>query len=376
MKKVHLMALPLAAVLALPVLAQNVPPAPPSNSSSTDSSQQNTQQQPTTNSSDQNLSNEQNPSTNNSTSQTTTNPNASTADKNLEARQPLQQQTHEGFWGHLNPFARKKYVARQLNPVKDRLNELDELQTKNSNMIKDVDARATEGIRLASVKANEADQHAIDAGNKAQLAQTTATDASTRLTTVQSAVQNIDQFQAASQVEIRFRPGQSVLSHQAKSALDDLADSVKDKKGYIVEVQGFSAGNGSASVENSQRMAQSVVRYLVINHDIPVYRIYTVGMGNAPMTADDGSKKHVRGGRVQVSLLKNAIGDIQVPSNNTNSASSTTNSGGVTGNTATPAQSNPPSSNSVQPSKNLSTPNTPASQPPSSTTEQPQPPKF
>ena len=30
-------------------------------------------------------------------------------------------------------------------------------------------------------------------------------------------------------------------------------------------------------------MAESVVRYLVLNHDIPVYRIYLVGMGNAPM---------------------------------------------------------------------------------------------
>jgi len=29
-------------------------------------------------------------------------------------------------------------------------------------------------------------------------------------------------------------------------------------------------------------MAESVVRYLVLTHDIPVYRIYLVGMGNAP----------------------------------------------------------------------------------------------
>ncbi len=34
-------------------------------------------------------------------------------DKQLE---PLKPDTHEGFWGHLNPFARKKYVQRQLGP--------------------------------------------------------------------------------------------------------------------------------------------------------------------------------------------------------------------------------------------------------------------
>jgi outer membrane protein OmpA-like peptidoglycan-associated protein len=351
MKKVHLMALPLAAVLALPALAQNsMPPAPPSNSSVTSSSSQTTPQQPTTT--------DQNTQTTTDQNNTQTNPNATKAENEIQ-HEPLQQ-THEGFWGHLNPFARKKYVQRQLEPVRGRLNELDELSAKNAKMIQDVDSRATEGIRIASLKANDADQHAIDAGNRAQLAQTTATDASNRLTKVQSAVQTIDQFKPASQVEIRFRPGQSVLSHQAKSALDDLASSVQGQKGYIIEVQGFSAGAGSASVENSQHMAQSVVRYLVINHQVPVYRIYTVGMGNAPIIADDGTKHRVRGGRVEIALLKNGIGDIDVPANNSSS---------------TP--SNPPTDNtdnSVQP-KNMSTPSTPATQPPPSTTEQPQSPQ-
>jgi hypothetical protein len=33
----------------------------------------------------------------------------------------------EGFWGHMNPFARKKWVAREVDPIKDRTNELDQL---------------------------------------------------------------------------------------------------------------------------------------------------------------------------------------------------------------------------------------------------------
>ena len=80
---------------------------------------------------------------------------------------------------------------------------------------------------MASTKANEADQHAIDAGNKAQMAQQTATQANTRLTTVEQVVGNIDQYKAATQTEIRFRPGQSVLSKNAKSALDDMATPLK-----------------------------------------------------------------------------------------------------------------------------------------------------
>jgi hypothetical protein len=57
-------------------------------------------------------------------------------------------------------------------------------------------------------------------------------------------------------------------------------------------------------------MAESVVRYLVLNHEIPVYRIYLVGMGNAPAqaTASDAKPvKRVSGGRVEISLLKNNL---------------------------------------------------------------------
>jgi len=223
---------------------------------------------------------------------------------------PLQPPAREGFWGRVNPFARKKYVQRQTGPIRDRLNELDELTASNSKMIKDVDARAQQGIQLASAKANEADQHAIDAGNKAQMAQQTATQANTRLTTVEQVVGNIDQYKATNQTEIRFRPGQSVLSKNAKTALDDLATPLKNQRGYIIEVQGFSSGRGQAAIATSQKMADSVVRYLVLNHDIPVYRIYVVGMGNAPVqtaNADDSKTKRTSGGRVEISLLKNDL---------------------------------------------------------------------
>ena len=226
-------------------------------------------------------------------------------------KQPLQPDTHEGFWGHLNPFARKKYVQRQTSPIRDRVNELDELTAANSKMIRDTDSRAQEGIRLASNKANEADQHAIDAGNKAQMAQQTASAANTRLTTVEQVVGNIDQYKASNQTEIRFRPGQSVLSKNAKAALDDLATPLKNQRGYIIEVQGFSSGHGQAAIATSQKMADSVVRYLVLNHDIPVYRIFVVGMGNAPIqtaeTAEKGKTKRISGGRVEISLLKNDL---------------------------------------------------------------------
>jgi outer membrane protein OmpA-like peptidoglycan-associated protein len=271
-------ALLLALVLALPAFAQQ-----------TNSTSQDQQAAPQANSADQ-------------SAQTT----------GASGKPALQPDTHEGFWGHLNPFARKKYVQRQTSPIRDRVNELDELTSENSKNIKDVDSRAQQGIQLASSKANEADQHAVDAGNKAQAAQQTANQASTRINTVEQVVNNIDQYKATNQTEIRFRPGQTALSKNAKSALDDMATPLKSQRGYILEVQGFSSGRGQTAIAVSQKMADSVVRYLVLNHDIPVYRIYVVGMGNAPVQASADQQgqvksKHTSGGRVEVSLLKNDL---------------------------------------------------------------------
>jgi outer membrane protein OmpA-like peptidoglycan-associated protein len=226
----------------------------------------------------------------------------------MSARQPLQPETREGFWGKVNPFARKKYVQRQLSPIRNRVNELDDLTAANAKQIKDVDVRAQEGIRQADAKATQADQHAIDAGNKAQQANQTALQASNHLNTVEQVVGNIDQYQPATQTEIRFRSGQTALSPKAKQALDDMTANLKDQKGYIIEVQGFSTGAGQSGVQSSQAMANSVVRYLVTRNDVPVYRVFVMGMGNAKLPAsEDGSKARTHGNRVEISLLKNNV---------------------------------------------------------------------
>ena len=242
---------------------------------------------------------------------------ASTSD-----RQPIPPPTSKNFWDGddpnlvnlvTHPFANKKYVQRQVGPIRDRINELDQLTSENSRTIKDVDARATQGIQLASEKVNLADQHASDAANQAQVAQTSATQASTRVGTVEQMVGNLDQYKEGAQTEIHFRPGQSVLSKSAKDALDEMAAPLKDQHSYIIEVRGFATGRGAAALASSRKMADSVVRYLVLNHEIPVYRVYVMSMGNAPVGGGDGTMaKHSSGGRVEVSVLKNdLVGSVQ-----------------------------------------------------------------
>src|SRR5256885_13959995 len=80
-------------------------------------------------------------------SNTTAPPATSTT--NDRVLEPLPPQTATDFWDGddpnlvslvTHPFASKKYVQRMTRPIKDRLNELDEITSNNATAIKDVDA--------------------------------------------------------------------------------------------------------------------------------------------------------------------------------------------------------------------------------------------
>ncbi len=237
-------------------------------------------------------------------SQTTATPQQSADDSSTYATgKPLAGTSKEGFWGHVNPFARKKWVNRQITPIKDRTNELDQLQAKNRNDIHDVDSRAQAGISKANSAAALADQHAQDASNRAASANTLASNASTRTDSLNTTVTNLDQYQEVTSTTIPFAAGRTVLGKTGKADLDDLATKLANEKGYILEVEGYSRDG----VQTSQAMADSVVRYLVTEHQVPVFRIYKSGLGKQTTSAQTGDVQNAIRNGVKVSLLHNSL---------------------------------------------------------------------
>lgn len=224
---------------------------------------------------------------------------------------PLATKTNEGFWGKVNPFARKKWVGRQLDPVKDRLNELDQLQAKNANDIKDVDQRAQNGIHAAQSTADQANQTAGQANQTATQATQVAQTASQKTEQLGQTVAGIDQFHPITNTDINFRPGQTMLNQKAKDALDQVVSQMQGQKGYVVEVAGYSRSRGMAGVQQSQHMAEAVVRYLA-EHQIPVWRIHEIAMGNTPPSSDNGEQSKP-GSLVRVSLMANSLASLGTP---------------------------------------------------------------
>src|SRR5580704_12264224 len=121
--------------------------------------------------------------------------------------QPSLNPPKEGFWGRVNPFARKKWVQKRLDPINDRLSELDQVNAKNAQDIKDVDARAQAGIHQAQSTADQANQTAQSASSTANQAQTVATQASDQTGKLNTTVAGLDQYQKVNDMEIHFRAG-------------------------------------------------------------------------------------------------------------------------------------------------------------------------
>ena len=215
----------------------------------------------------------------------------------------------EGFWGKVNPFARKKWVNKRLDPIKGQLNELDEVNAKNAQDIKDVDSRAQAGINKAQTAADAANQVATAAGTQAQQANTVAGQATAKVGQINTTVNGLDTYAEKNAMTIRFRPGSTVLSKDAKEQLDQMAANLTGHQGYVLEIQAFAPMKGSAGITSSDRLAEAVKRYLVTEHEIPVYRMHSVALGNMPAagTNADSTEAKVRTNHVELRLMENSL---------------------------------------------------------------------
>lgn len=213
----------------------------------------------------------------------------------------------EGFWGHLNPFARKSWVKKRTDPINDRLTELDQVNAKNAKDISDVDARAQAGIKKAQDAADAANQAATAAGTRAQGANQIAQNANGEVNQINTKVNGLDQFHPIQDVDIHFRGGSPVLTQDAKQQLDDMAAKLAGRQGYIIEMEAHSPAAGAAGIQNSERLAEAVKRYLVTEHQIPVYRMHAVALGNAQVASNEGDMTRVRTSSVHIRLMENSL---------------------------------------------------------------------
>jgi OOP family OmpA-OmpF porin len=206
--------------------------------------------------------------------------------------------------------ASKNYVRQETTPLINKTNELDDLTAKNTNAIKDVDARAQAGIQQVTAKAAEVDQKAQAASSQATQAQTQADNAVRRVDSLQNTVANLDNYRVVTETAVHFGFDKDNLTKPAKDALDQLATDVPNAKGYIITVEGGtdSIGNADYNYALSERRADAVIQYLAAQHSIPAHKIYLIGLGkDKPVDSNKTRDGRAKNRRVDVRLMTNSV---------------------------------------------------------------------
>lgn len=207
--------------------------------------------------------------------------------------------------------ASKNYVRQETTPLINKTNELDDMTAKNSRDIKDVDSRSQSGIQQVQAKADEVNRKAQAAGQQADQAQTLASSAVNRVDTLQNTVANLDNYHVVNQTSVQFGFDKDELTKPAQEALDQLATSVPNTKGYIITVEGATDSTGDAEYNYalSQRRADAVIQYLASQHSVPAYKIYLIGLGkDKPVESNATREGRAKNRRVDVRLMTNTSG--------------------------------------------------------------------
>ena len=210
----------------------------------------------------------------------------------------------------------KKYVRNETTPLINKTNELDDMTAKNSNAIKDVDARATAGIQQVNAKAADVDKKALAAGQSADQAQQMANTATQRVDALTNTVANLDNYRPVAETAVHFGFNKDNLTKQAKEALDQLGADISSTKGYIITVEGGtdSVGSDDYNYQLSQRRADSVIQYLASQYNVPAHKIYLIGLGkDKPVETNKTAEGRSQNRRVNVKLMTNINGGQTAP---------------------------------------------------------------
>lgn len=217
--------------------------------------------------------------------------------------------------------ATKKYVAQTVAPVETRVGgtesknaeqdktlaehkkDIDDIGTdlsRTKERVTDADSKATAAGQAAQ-QANQAAQQANQSANNAQQsannaqqsADGTRSFAEQGLNRVDRTMAAMNKWNLSTSVTVLFPVGQSTLSKEGKTQLDDFAQNIVGYDRYQIEVQGFTDKTGPASVNEalSEARANAVARYLTNEHKIPVRSVSMLGSGYALPVGDDKTRE-------------------------------------------------------------------------------------
>jgi outer membrane protein OmpA-like peptidoglycan-associated protein len=206
--------------------------------------------------------------------------------------------------------ATKKWVRQQTTPIQAKVDQVGEQTTQQgqalettkgelSGNIKQVDERAQSGISAAQERASAAETRAGEAISRAEAANQGVAKNNEAINnlrgSLQQVVANLDDYQPKGEAVVMFKFDSAKLTEEGMQQLDQLFADRNAMKRYFVAVQGFTdqVGSSEYNAALSRRRADAVVQYLVAQHEVPIYRVHMIGLGEQK-PADEGKTRESR----------------------------------------------------------------------------------
>jgi len=201
--------------------------------------------------------------------------------------------------------ATKKYVRNRVNeratPLENRTGELEETSRRNTQDISRL-GRELEDVRQ---KTDRAQQTADRAASSAEQANTRVNGVEQSVTDLRN---NLDKYTVQKTVTVRFQANRANLEPDAMSSIDELASQIKDRNGFLLEIQGYASSEGDLQKNErlSEARSESVRRYLAERYSIPLFRMSILGFGiSRPIASNETLEGREQNRRVEVRLLTN-----------------------------------------------------------------------
>jgi outer membrane protein OmpA-like peptidoglycan-associated protein len=235
--------------------------------------------------------------------------------------------------------ASKGYVRNQVQASSDQLaskhdSDVKRVETNVSELSDQVGENArvtkehTTQIATNATKINETSTDLQGAKNeirsvdsKAGGAMTAAQNASAangetnkRVEGLSSQFENRNNYNVAAEESVHFAFNSAKLQPEFHSVLDGLAQKIKQDPNAVVVLEGRTDSTGDAdyNIKLGQQRLDAVLRYLVVNSDVPIQRIYQLSLGKEKPVADNKTKEGREQNRATVVriLSPNATGTV------------------------------------------------------------------
>jgi outer membrane protein OmpA-like peptidoglycan-associated protein len=191
--------------------------------------------------------------------------------------------------------ATKNYVKQSITPVDQKIDQVDKSsQSRDQQQVADL-GKTNQTVDDDEKKLSATTEVARTADTEAKGAMAKANQNAKDLGDLRNVIANIDDYKPAGQTVVHFAIAKDTLTKDEKAKLDEVASQLGSQQRYFVTVEGYTDQTGDKAFNDqlSRNRANQVISYLVGSHDVPVYRIHMVGLGDQKLV-DEGKGKEAR----------------------------------------------------------------------------------